>query len=210
MSYLQLADNGTTEKVMDNYIFVPAGFDGAMQDSYVREDVFDDLEPQAFAEMMLALEPYQSEMLSGYFDKESIAARRKARAERRAARRKARAERVKARRDRRDKRTAARREYRLKRQKARIDSGGGLGNIVNQITGTARSIFGRGGGNVQAMPQTGNFPAQQTRGGGVEFDASIGYGKDDEESFFKKYQTPLIVGGVAVAGLVTYLALKKK
>jgi hypothetical protein len=207
MSYLQLADNGTSEKVMDNYIFVPAGFDGAMQDSYVREDVFDDMDPVAFEEMMLALEPYQGEMLSGWFDKESRDARRKARRERRAERRKARAERVKARRDNRARRREARRDYRLKRQKARIDSGGGLGNIVNQITGTARSIFGKGG-NVQAMPQAGNFP-QQTRGGGLEIDASIGYGKDDE-SFLKKYKTPLIVGGVAVAGLVTYLALKKK
>ena len=208
MSYLQLADNGTSDKVMDNYIFVPAGFDGAMQDSYVREDVFDDMDPVAFQEMMLALEPYQGEMLSGWFDKESIQARREARAKRRAARREARAKRVKARRDARAERVAKRREYRLKRQKARIDSGGGLGNIVNQITGTARSIFGKGG-NVQPMPQAGNFPTQQTRGGGLGIDASISYGKDDE-SFLKKYKTPLIVGGVAVAGLVTYLALKKK
>jgi len=207
MSYLQLADNGTSTKVMDNYIFVPAGFDGALKDSYVREDVFDDMDPIAFEEMMQALEPFQGEMLSGWFDKESRAARRKARQERREKRRKARAERVKARRDNRADRREKRREYRLKRQKARIDSGGGLGNIVNKITGAATSIFGKG--DAPLMPQGGNFPAQQTRGGGIEFDASIGYGKDDE-SFFTKYKTPLIVGGVAVAGLVTYLALKKK
>ena len=144
MGYLHLADNGT-QSIMENYIFIPAGFQGSMEDQYVREDFFDDLPEGQYEVMMEELAPYNEQMLSGWFDKESRERRRKARAERRKARRDRRDKRRKDRRDSRADRVAKRREYRLARRKQRIDSGGSLGNIVNQVTGTARSIFGKAG-----------------------------------------------------------------
>ena len=93
MGKLQLAENGIPAK-MDNYIFVPAGFMGATEDRYIREDVLDELPDDEYYTIMDSLDSMQPEMLG---DREERRARRKAarraarprQAARRAARRQA-------------------------------------------------------------------------------------------------------------------------
>ena len=133
MSYLQLADNNyLAQKPNDLYIFVPQGFRGAESDSYVREDVFDNLAPTDYAQLMYELNPYQNKGMSELSD--------------RASRKAAREEKKKT------KGGGARREARAARQKTRQDakterakSGGGAGGILDKIGGIAGKIINKGG-----------------------------------------------------------------
>jgi len=133
MSYLQLADNQyLAQKPNDLYIFIPQGFRGAENDSYVREDIFDNLAPTDYAQLMYELNPYQNKGMSELSD--------------RASRKEAREEKKKT------KGGGARREARAARQKTRQDakterakSGGGAGGILDKIGGIAGKIINKGG-----------------------------------------------------------------
>ena len=133
MSYLQLADNNyLAQKPNDLYIFIPQGYRGAESDSYVREDIFDNLSPMDYQQLMYELNPYQNKGMSELSD--------------RASRKEARAEKKKT------KGAGARREARAQRQKTRQDakterskSGGGIGGILDKVGGIAGKILNKGG-----------------------------------------------------------------
>lgn len=71
MSYLQLAESNPYERLAaapinkDFYIFVPAGFMGAEQDMYIREDKLDSLPDNEYQILMAKLAPFQPAGLSG-------------------------------------------------------------------------------------------------------------------------------------------------
>jgi LPXTG-motif cell wall-anchored protein len=95
MSYLQLAEDPYTRLAANDpkqlYVFVPAGFMGATQDTYIREDKFDNLPENQYQIIMQQLAPYQPAGLS------DRASRRAARAEKKSARRDAKQKRVETR-----------------------------------------------------------------------------------------------------------------
>jgi len=95
MSYLQLAEDPYSYLAANDpkqlYVFVPAGFMGATQDTYIREDKFDNLPENQYQIIMQQLAPYQP---AGLSDRES---RRAARTEKKSARRDAKQKRVETR-----------------------------------------------------------------------------------------------------------------
>ena len=95
MSYLQLADDPYTRLAANDpkqlYVFIPAGFMGATQDTYIREDKFDNLPENQYQIIMQQLAPYQPAGLS------DRASRRAARAEKKSTRRDAKQKRVETR-----------------------------------------------------------------------------------------------------------------
>jgi hypothetical protein len=95
MSYLQLADDPYSYLAANDpkqlYVFVPAGFMGATQDTYIREDKFDNLPENQYQIIMQQLAPYQPAGLS------DRASRRAARTEKKSARRDAKQKRVETR-----------------------------------------------------------------------------------------------------------------
>lgn len=189
MAYLQLADNAYSHLAaapMEYYIFIPEGFRGALKDSYIREDLFDNMDPYDYAEIMRELAPFQN---TGMSDKASRKADRAAKKDAKAAKKATQG-------------GGARREARAsrqsQRQQARIDkkaAGGGAGGFLDKVIGGAKDIFGKGENSLDV----------QAGGGGLEIDYNQG-----EESFFSKYKIPLIIGGVAVAAGTIYLVTKKK
>ena len=188
MSYLQLADQGyLAQKPNDLYVFIPQGFRGAEADSYVREDIFDNLNPNDYDQLMFELLPYQNTGMSELGDR---ASRKAAREEKKAA--KAAKKETKgagARRDARAERQAARQSAKSERAALRGQSGGFSG-ILDKVGGIAGNIMGKGAS--------------------VEVDgASIAYDPGDE-SFFSKYKTPLLIGGGLVAIGAIYMLTKKK
>jgi len=66
MGRLQLADGYSqlAANPKDNYIFIPAGYNGAQKDMHVREDYFDTMSDAEFMAMMQDLAPYQGQGLS--------------------------------------------------------------------------------------------------------------------------------------------------
>jgi len=187
MAYLQLADNAYSHLAaapMKYYIFIPQGFRGASKDSYVREDIFDSMDPMEYAQVMRELEPYQNTGMSAKDDK---ADRKAARADKKAtqgggARRDARAMRQKQRQD---------------SKLAKVQAGGGVGNILGKVVDGAKSIFGKN-----------NDTSLDIQGGGSGL--QIDYNAGGQESFLSKYKVPLIIGGVAVVAGTIYLITKKK
>lgn len=184
MAYLQLADNSYDHLAaapMQFYIFIPQGFRGATKDSYIREDLFDKMDPQDYAQIMQELAPYQE---TGLSDK---ASRKAARAQKKltkgpGARRDAKALRVKTRQD---------------AKTARVAAGGGFSGILGKVGDVAKNIFGKSG-DASLDVQSG--------GGGLEIDYNAG----GEESFFERNKIPLIIGGVVIAAGAIYLVTKKK
>ena len=79
MSYLQLAEQDYSMLAAanyDKYVFIPQGFRGAAKDSYVREDLFDNMPDALYNQLMLELDQYNTVGLS---DKASRKARREER-----------------------------------------------------------------------------------------------------------------------------------
>ena len=181
MAYLQLAENYLAAAPMDMYIFIPAGFRGAAEDVYIREDILDDLPPNEYRAIMQELAPYQPQGLSAG-DK---ASRKAARAEKKAG-----------------KGGAARRDAKLKRVEARqagkaerVAKGGGAANIFGKVLDTAKGFI-----------QNKDLDVEFDQGGGV----NVAFEPETEESFFSKNKIPLLVGGAVVVAGVIYLATKKK
>jgi len=185
---LYLAEQGP---VADNYLFIPAGMFGMEVDTYVRSDFFDSLSDVEFETVLSNLAPYQPQGLSqigAIATAAQIAGKQLAPAIKKAF-------------DKRQEKVAA---------------------------GTVKPIFKPGGklsdlaGKVKAgIDKLKNVPATETKKviekttpisgsldiGGTTVDFSTG--QPTEIPFFTKYKTPLIVGGVAVAGLILYKVLKK-
>lgn len=69
MAYLQLAENNPYTAIaennpMTNYLFVPAGVLGMVEDTYLRSDFFDSLPNDEFNATMSILAPYQNTGMS--------------------------------------------------------------------------------------------------------------------------------------------------
>jgi preprotein translocase subunit YajC len=181
MAFLQLAEAPGFEHLAQNfaantdkYIFIPAGYRGAVKDSYVREDLFDDLSDMEFENMMQELAPYQN---TGLSSKASRQDRRKERKQTKAANKK---EKIQI-------RQAAKTE--------RVKAGGGIAGAIGKVGDIAKSIL---------APGTG---VDVTAGGK---DISFNVSGDQEESFFSKYKTPLLIGGGLLVGGIIYTMTKKK
>jgi LPXTG-motif cell wall-anchored protein len=155
-----------------------------MKDSYIREDLFDNLSPYDYQQIMQELAPYQN---TGMSDKASRKANREAKKSAKAEKKTTQG--AGARRDAKAMRQKQRQDSRL----AKVQAGGGIGNVLGKVVDGAKNIFGKGL-DVEAS------------GGGLEIDYSSG----GEPTFFEKNKIPLIVGGVAVVGLGVYLLTKKK
>lgn len=187
MAYLQLADNGYShlaQRPNEFYIFVPQGFRGATKDSYIREDLFDNLSDYDYAVVMDQLAPYQN---TGLSDKASRKADRAAKKDAKAAKKATQGGGA---------RREARAERQSSRQQARIDkkaAGGGAGGFLDKVIGGAKDIFGKGDLNVQGGD--GSLV--------VDYDTT-------PPTFFEQYKIPLIIGGVVVAAGTIYLVTKKK
>ena len=189
MAYLQLADNAYShlaQRPNEYYIFVPQGFRGAAKDSYIREDLFDNLSSHDYVVIMEELAPYQNTGLSDKASRKADrAAKKGAKADKKelqggGARRTAR---------------AARQDQRQQAKIAKKSAGGGAGGFLDKVIGGAKDIFGKGdSSDVQAGP------------GGIKVD----YDPDAEPTFFEKYKIPLIIGGVVVVAGGIYLVTKKK
>jgi len=187
--YLQLAERDPysylAESGKELYIFVPQGFKGSQKDMYVREDAFDNLSSAEYQQLMFELEPYQNKGMSGKADRQQ---RKDARAAKKAtqgggARRDARAMRQKGRQD---------------SKLARVQAGGGIGNILGKVVDGAKSIFGKDADTGLDVSYSG--------GDGTQIDVNTG----GEPSFMEKYKVPLIIGGVVLVAGGIYLATKKK
>lgn len=188
MPYLQLAENYLSEDAADMYVFIPAGYRGAPNDMYVREDYFDGMSNMEFAQIMAELEPYQP-MLSAK-NSEKKAARRAARQQKRLDKRAS--SKGQARRDARLARIQARQEGKT----ARAEMGGGFGGALDKIGGIAGSIFGGGGAG-------GDMGADE------RIEGSIDFGTGGEEAP-KKNWIPWAIGGVVVVGGLIFLLTRKK
>lgn len=200
MSYLQLAENNPYNRlaegknVMSNYIFIPAGMLGMSKDTYVREDFFDDLSNDEYMKVINSLAPYQNTGLSVLPIAVASAGIKLA------------------------KNLIARRADRVASGQAKplIKAGGILDKIkqkvisAKQTSATDENAVIGAGAVAPAMKTTPFDVAGSASFGGTNVDFSTSGGKGASESFFTKYKTPLIIGGVAVGGLVAYSLLKPK
>lgn len=185
---LYLAETGT---VAENYLFIPAGMFGMTEDTYVRSDFFDSLSDEEFNAVISALNPYQPQGLSAIGAVTAVTAATKAIAPGIKKAIESRKEKVAA-------GTA----------KPIFKPGGKLSNLAGKIKAGVQKLK-----NVpttkqdeiieKTTPISGSIDV-----GGTSLDFSTG--QPETESFFTKYKTPLIVGGVAIAGVLLYKVLNKK
>jgi hypothetical protein len=130
MSYLQLAENPYSHLAQniptdarEMYVYVPAGYRGADQDMYIREDLLDAMPTAAYQKMMFELEPYQNTGMSAKSDRE---ARRQARKDKKALR---------------SETKAAKQQARLERAKSGET---GLKTLISGAKDIVGGIFGTG------------------------------------------------------------------
>jgi len=202
MALLQLAEsnfNSLAENEMylsagpvgDNYLFIPAGMFGMTEDTYVRNDFFDSLSDVEFEAVMTTLAPYQAQGLSAVgaivgtaltVGKKAVPAIKNAINNRR--------EKVAA-----------------GTVKPIFKPGGKLSNLAGKIKagiGKLKNVAASQTNEVieKTTPVTGSVDV-----GGTSIDFSTG--QPQQENFLKKYKTPLLIGGAAIAGLILFKTLKK-
>jgi len=197
MALLQLAESPYTalaeSNVMSNYIFIPAGMFGQVEDTYVREDFFDSLTDQEYQEVITALAPYQNQGMSavGLVVAGGV---------------KAIAPIVKNAVQKRAQRVASGQAKPIFKPDGKISNLIGkakTGKLKDKITGAINKLKTKSTGAEDKVPVdiSGDI-------GGTSFDLTTG--QPQAEPFFTKYKTPLlIVGGLAGAFLL-YKAIKKK
>jgi hypothetical protein len=184
---LYLSQNGT---VADNYLFIPSGMFGMIEDTYVRSDFFDSLSDVEFDAVMSALAPYQAQGLSAIGIASAVAGLGKFAAP---AVQKAIAKRA-------EKKAAG-------TVKPIFKPGGTLSGLVDKVKAGVTKLK-----DVPAPKQNEVIEKTTPITGSVEIgNTSLDFssGQPTEVPFFTKYKTPLIVGGVAVAGLILYKVFKK-
>ena len=184
---LYLSQNGT---VADNYLFIPSGMFGMTEDTYVRSDFFDSLSDVEFQAVISALEPYQAQGLSafGIVTAASSLGKIAAPAIKKAIEK--RAEKVAA-----------------GTVKPIFKPGGTLSGLVDKVKAGVTKLK-----DVPAPKQNEVIEKTTPITGSVEIgNTSLDFssGQPAAVPFFTKYKTPLIVGGVAVAGLILYKVFKK-
>jgi len=190
MAYLQLAENMgnynmlAEGSVLNNYLTIPPGFMNNEQTKYVRVDFFDDLPEEQFALTMAKLAPYQPvTLLSAAKGSGLIGA-------------------------------------------ASFAAGfiPGVGPIVSKVVEKAGPMAVGLIGKKNARKKAKASGSGELKKGAVvvpDIDANVTVGGKDfaiqyatglpeKENFFKKYKTPLIIGGAVVALVGGYMLLKKK
>jgi hypothetical protein len=194
MSYLQLAEDNPYNKLAEgnplkNYIFIPAGMLGMQSDTYVREDFFDGLSADEYQKVITSLAPYQNTGLS-FIGIGAIASTGLKVA---GGLLKRRQERVAA-------GTA----------KPLFKTGGKISNLIGKLKSAKAA---------SATDTNADMPTATTARTPFDVNASVDVGGTNvdiatsggqPESFFKKYKTPLIIGGGVLLAGGLFLALRKK
>jgi len=183
MAYLQLAEQDYTMLAAanyDKYIFIPEGFRGAAKDTYVREDLFDDMPEALYNQLMIELDQFNKVGLSSKADRK---ARREERKKMKATKKAGRG-------------AVARREARQKRIETRAASGGGISGILGKVGDIAGNILG-----------TKSAAVDVTAGGnGFSLDVAT----EEEPTFFEQYKWPILIGGGLLLGFGAYTLIKNK
>ena len=184
---LYLSQNGT---VADNYLFIPSGMFGMTEDTYVRSDFFDSLSDVEFDAVMSALAPYQAQGLSAIGVASAVMGLGKFAA------------------------PAVKKAIEKRAEKVATGTvkpifkpGGTLSGLVDKVKAGVTKLK-----DVPAPKQNEVIEKTTPITGSVEIgNTSLDFstGQPAAVPFFTKYKTPLIVGGVAVAGLILYKVLKK-
>jgi hypothetical protein len=184
---LYLSQNGT---VADNYLFIPSGMFGMTEDTYVRSDFFDSLSDVEFDAVMSALAPYQAQGLSAIGIASAVTGLGKFAAP---AVKKAIAKRAE--------------KVATGTVKPIFKPGGTLSGLVDKVKAGVTKLK-----DVPTPKQNEVIEKTTPVSGSIEIgNTSLDFssGQPTEVPFFTKYKTPLIVGGVAVAGLILYKVFKK-
>lgn len=180
---LQLAENSrrvskqATAKIKP-YIFIPNAHKLGIP-SFIREDHFDQLHPEEYHALMKQIAPYQREVKNGSLSEDQYLAGRKAK--------------VKARTDRKNEKSKSKAEARKTKANAKMErathAGSGKGKaIFDQVTDTAKGIFGKSSGGGSTAPDDAKVP------------------------FYKTTTGMVVIGGVSlvVIGGIIYAMKKKK
>lgn len=200
MAYLQLAEENPynrlaeNKNVMSNYIFIPAGMLGVAKDTYVREDFFDNLSNDEYKKVIESLAPYQNTGLS-VLPIAAVGAGVKLVGN-----------------------LIKRRQDRVASGQAKplFKAGGLLDKIKTKLVqarATSQTDENANIGGVAIQPAMKSTPfdiSGSAQVGSTNVDFATSGGAPIQESFFRKYKTPLIIGGVAIGAFVAYKALKPK
>jgi hypothetical protein len=177
--------------IADNYLFIPAGMFGMDSDTYVRSDFFDSLSDVEFDAVMTSLAPYQAQGLSavGAVVGSAVAIGKKV------------APAIQKAFDKRQEKVAA------GTVKPIFKPGGALSNLAGKVKAginKLKDVPATKAGEVieKTTPVSGSVEI-----GGTTVDFSTG--QPQQENFFTKYKTPLLIGGAALAGLVLFRTFKK-
>jgi hypothetical protein len=177
--------------VADNYLFIPAGMFGMDSDTYVRSDFFDSLSDVEFDAVMTSLAPYQAQGLSavGAVVGSAVAIGKKV------------APAIQKAFDKRQEKVAAGTVKQI------FKPGGALSNLAGKVKAginKLKDVPATKAGEVieKTTPVSGSVEI-----GGTSVDFSTG--QPQQENFFTKYKTPLLIGGAALAGLVLFRTFKK-
>jgi len=177
--------------IAENYLFIPAGLFGMDSDTYVRSDFFDSLSDVEFDAVMTSLAPYQPQGLSavGAIVSGAVAVGQKV------------APAIQKAIDKRQDKVAA------GTVKPIFKPGGALSNLAGKVKAginKLKDVPASKAGEVieKTTPVSGSVEI-----GGTTVDFSTG--QPQQENFFTKYKTPLLIGGAALAGLVLFRTFKK-
>jgi hypothetical protein len=177
--------------VADNYLFIPAGMFGMDSDTYVRSDFFDSLSDVEFDAVMTSLAPYQAQGLSavGAIVSGAVAVGQKV------------APAIQKAIDKRQEKVAS------GTVKPIFKPGGALSNLAGKVKAginKLKDVPATKAGEVieKTTPVSGSVEI-----GGTTVDFSTG--QPQQQNFFTKYKTPLLIGGAALAGLVLFRTFKK-
>lgn len=192
MAYLQLAENNGSYNmlaegsVLNNYLTIPPDFMGNAETKYVRLDYFDNLPDEQYALTMAKLAPFQPVTL-----------------------------------------LSAKGEGLIKIASFGAGFIPGVGPIVSKVVEKAGpmavGLIGKKNARKKAKQEAKSGELKKSAVAIPDIDANVNVGGQDfalnytnpanapaTGSFFTKYKTPLIIGGVAVALVGGFLLLKKK
>jgi hypothetical protein len=185
---MYLAENGP---VAENYLFIPSGLFGMDQDTYVRADFFDSLSDTEFDAVINTLAPYQPQGLSAVgavvtaaqFAGKSVAPAIKKAIEKR------------------------QEKVASGTAKPIFKPGGALSGLASKVKAGVDKLKNASVDEAKKIIEKTTPVSGSVEIGGTTLDFSSG--QPEKESFLKKYKTPLLIGGAAVAGLLLFKTLKK-
>lgn len=189
MALLQLAEGmdylAEDNNPMKDYIFIPSGMFGVTEDTYVRQDFFDGLDSKEYEAVISSLAPFQNTGLSAFGLVTGAVAKKGIDIA---------------------KKLIAQRQERVASGQANPILKGKSGSLIGKVK-SAVEKFTKKGTDPEAL--TKNFPIDIGGSvGGTTFDLTTG--QPEQESFFVKYKTPLLIAGGLVVAFIGYKAIKKK